>query len=85
MCVSMDQAAFSGTTLYAGRRHHPEHGLIEVLGYQNTAVNLAGGPNAMLLHVPARALTPENFLALRPDEADTLNSWISTRRISRRT
>ncbi|MBO2438702.1 hypothetical protein [Actinomadura nitritigenes] len=76
MCVSMDRAAFSGTTLFAGRRRHPEHGLIEVLGYQNTAVNLAGGPNAMLLHVPARALTPENFLALRPDEADVLNLMV---------
>lgn len=40
VCVSMDQADFSGTAVYAGRLHHPAHGLIHVLGYQNTAVNL---------------------------------------------
>lgn len=65
MCVSVDEAEFSGTILYTGRRHHPEHGLINVLGYQNTAVNLAIGPNAMLLHVPARqTMTPENFVGV---------------------
>ncbi|MGY0232300.1 hypothetical protein [Longispora urticae] len=61
MCVSAGPAEFTGTILYAGRRHHPEHGPIEVLGYQNTAVNLAGGPNAMLPHVPGR-VTREQFL-----------------------
>jgi len=54
MCVSMDQAEFSGTILYAGRLRHPVHGLIHVLGYQNTVVNLAEGPNAMLLHLRPR-------------------------------
>ena len=34
------------------------HGLIHVLGYRNTAVNLADGPNAMLPHVPTAQLTP---------------------------
>ncbi|WAP54064.1 hypothetical protein [Streptomyces sp. S465] len=63
MCVSMDRAAFSGTTVYAGRRHHPAHGLIHVLGYQNTPHNLADGPNAMLLHLPALPMTRENFLS----------------------
>ncbi|HEX3965675.1 MAG TPA: hypothetical protein VHZ03_55040, partial [Trebonia sp.] len=62
MCVSMDEAGFSGTILYCGRRLHPEHGRIEVLGYQNTAVNLAAGPNAMLLHLPARSVTSAQFL-----------------------
>lgn len=76
MCVSMDLAEFSGTILYAGRRRHPEHGLIEVLGYQNTAVNLAGGPNAMLLHVPARTLSPDHFLTVRDDEAGVLNLMV---------
>ncbi|MBO2466106.1 hypothetical protein [Actinomadura violacea] len=76
MCVSTGPAVFSGTTLYAGRRHHPDHGLIEVLGYRNTAANLADGPNAMLLHVPARALSPDNFLALRDDEADVLDLMV---------
>jgi hypothetical protein len=62
MCVSMGPAEFAGTILYCGRRNHPEHGSIEVLGYQNTAVNLGGGPNAMLLHLPARSMTARQFL-----------------------
>src|SRR5439155_17166901 len=62
MCVSAAPAEFSGTILYVGRHQHPEHGPVEVLGYQNTAVNLAAGPNAMLLHLPASDLTRANFL-----------------------
>ncbi|MFF0886809.1 hypothetical protein [Streptomyces sp. NPDC003456] len=62
MCISTGEAAFSGTIVYCGRQHHPEHGLIHVLGYQNTAVNLADGPNAMLLHLPTRQLSPRHFL-----------------------
>ncbi|MBB1247009.1 hypothetical protein GL263_26190, partial [Streptomyces durbertensis] len=64
MCVSMAPARFSGTTLYVGRRHHPTHGLIHVLGYQNSAANLHDGPNAMLLHLPsAQPVTPDNFIS----------------------
>ncbi|GGU98879.1 hypothetical protein GCM10010182_14620 [Actinomadura cremea] len=58
----MAEAEFSGTTLYVGRRRHPLHGAIEVLGYENTALNLADGPNAMLLHLPARTMTPDRFV-----------------------
>jgi hypothetical protein len=64
MCISTGEAAFSGTTAYCGRQHHPLHGLVHVLGYQNTAVNLAGGPNAMLLHLPTSGLTPRHFLSV---------------------
>ncbi|MBO3743881.1 hypothetical protein J5X75_40930 [Actinoplanes sp. NEAU-H7] len=64
MCVSVDQAEFTGTILYAGRCRHPEHGLVEVLGYQNTAVNLADGPNAMLLHLPVGRMSPRNFISV---------------------
>ncbi|MEU7469857.1 hypothetical protein AB0A94_15180 [Streptomyces sp. NPDC044984] len=63
MCISTGAAAFSGTIVYCGRQHHPVHGLIHVLGYQNTAVNLADGPNAMLLHLPTGRLTPRHFLS----------------------
>jgi hypothetical protein len=59
----MDQAKFTGTRLYAGRLHHPQHGLIHVLGYQNIAVNLAGGPNAMLLHLPTHRMSQDNFIS----------------------
>ncbi|TGN76629.1 hypothetical protein E5083_15720 [Streptomyces bauhiniae] len=64
MCISTGAADFSGTIVYCGRREHPEHGLIHVLGYQNTAVNLAEGPNAMVLHLPvAGRLTERHFLS----------------------
>ena len=58
----MDLAELSGTFLYCGRRNHPRHGWIDVLGYQNTVVNLASGPNAMLLHLPARRMTSSQFV-----------------------
>ncbi|WP_225850664.1 hypothetical protein [Streptomyces sp. HPF1205] len=63
MCISTGEAVFSGTIVYCGRQHHRVHGLIHVLGYQNTAVNLADGPNAMLLHLPTRQVTPGHFLS----------------------
>ena len=62
MCISMGPAEFFGTILYCGRKIHPQHGRIEVMGYQNTAVNLAGGPNAMLLHLPAKSMSSHQFL-----------------------
>lgn len=70
----MAAAEFSRTILYAGRRRHPERGLVHVLGYQNTAVNLGGGPNAMLLHLPAVSMTQANFLSTSgsPDLLDRM-------------
>ncbi|MEV0680700.1 hypothetical protein AB0I60_29715 [Actinosynnema sp. NPDC050436] len=38
------------------------HGHVEVLGCQNTAVNLADGPNSMVLHPPATGMTQENSI-----------------------
>ncbi|MFJ6674897.1 hypothetical protein ACIQMJ_27670 [Actinosynnema sp. NPDC091369] len=67
VCVSTDDAEFDGTILYAGRCGHRLHGRVEVLGYQNRAVNLAAGPNAMVLHVPAVGVTRENFLSAGRD------------------
>ncbi len=75
MCVSMHPAEFSGTTLYVGRRRHPEHGLVHVLGYRNTAANRADGPNAMLLHLPARGMTQANFLDVG-DSTDVLDRMV---------
>ncbi|MCE6998978.1 hypothetical protein LZG04_29870 [Saccharothrix sp. S26] len=69
MCVSTDEAEFAGTILYAGRCGHPVHGRVEVLGYQNQVVNLAAGPNAMVLHVPAVGVGRENFLPVGRDGA----------------
>src|SRR5687767_9365403 len=62
MCVVTALAQLTSTVLYIGRVDHPLHGLIEVLGYQNTAINLARGPNAMLLHLPAVRMSSANFL-----------------------
>lgn len=58
----MEPAEFTGTILYAGRRRHPRLGSVEVLGYQNTAANLADGPNAMVLHLPVTGLSRRNFV-----------------------
>jgi hypothetical protein len=68
MCVSSALAEFTGTTLYLGRQTHAEHGLIHVLGYQNTAVNLADGPNSMLLHLPAVGMTPGSLVDVGRDD-----------------
>ncbi|MBA2681129.1 MAG: hypothetical protein H0U76_22365 [Ktedonobacteraceae bacterium] len=65
MCVSTARADFAGTTVYLGKKNHPVHGFIYVLGYQNTAINLSPGPNAMLLHLPAVGMTQNNFLDTR--------------------
>lgn len=62
MCVSAAPAEFSGTILYHGRCHHPPHGRVHVVGYQNTVRNFAPGPNAMLLHLPAVGMTQDNFI-----------------------
>jgi hypothetical protein len=75
MCVSAAPASFSETVLYAGRLHHPVHGHTEVLGYQNTAVNQADGPNAMLLHLPAIGLTRDNLIPVG-DDGDFLSRML---------
>nr|WP_042187624.1 hypothetical protein [Kibdelosporangium sp. MJ126-NF4]CEL18233.1 hypothetical protein [Kibdelosporangium sp. MJ126-NF4]CTQ90536.1 hypothetical protein [Kibdelosporangium sp. MJ126-NF4] len=90
MCVCAAEAELSGTVLYQGRVEHPLHGLIHVLGYQNTVRNLAAGPNAMLLHLPGKDMSQANFIdttgcprilrnmvsALRPPRAHTID-WMS--------
>ena len=53
MCVTFEPAELSNTILYIGEVEHPEHGLIHVLGYQNSVKNLATGPNCMILHFPS--------------------------------
>ncbi|MFD9493116.1 hypothetical protein ACFWA1_16765 [Streptomyces sp. NPDC060005] len=75
MCVSTGEAEFTGTTLYGGRLRHPEHGLIHVLGYQNTVANLADGPNAMVLHLPTYRMGRRNFLSVGT-ASDLLQSMV---------
>jgi hypothetical protein len=60
----MERADFSGTILYGGRCSHPTHGVVEVLGYQNTVVNLVTGPNAMLLHLPSPGVKSSQFIGV---------------------
>jgi hypothetical protein len=62
MCVSANRARFRATVVYCGRVDHPTRGHIEVLGYQNTAINRSIGPNAMLLHLPAKSIDPSHFI-----------------------
>ena len=63
MCVAAQLADFRGTRLMLNITDHSKHGKIAVLGYQNTAVNLHTGPNAMLLHLPAgKPMSQKNFI-----------------------
>jgi hypothetical protein len=62
MCVAAAPAHFSETILYHGHCHHPSHGRVHVLGYQNVAANHAPGPNAMLLHLPGAGMSQDNFV-----------------------
>ncbi|WP_415644986.1 hypothetical protein [Stackebrandtia soli] len=64
MCVSAASANFSQTIVYTGRLRDPELGLVNVFGYQNAAMNLSDGPNAMLLHLPTADLSPEQFISV---------------------
>jgi hypothetical protein len=66
MCVSVAQARFTGTILYAGEAMHHQKA-VHVLGYQNTVQNraeVANSGNAMLLHFPAvpGSMTPSNVI-----------------------
>lgn len=65
MCCSSKLAKFEGTQGYIGEVEHPTHGLVHVMGYQNKAKNLFSGPNAMLLHFPAKEeMTASNVIDL---------------------
>lgn len=64
MCVSNNKAQFTGTKGYVGEAQTPG-GLVHVLGYQNKAQNKVTGPNAMILHFPAKeAMTSANVINL---------------------
>lgn len=62
MCVSARAAEFKGTNLYLGKKNHPVHGPIFVLGYQNTAQTIYPGANAMLIHLPTKNLDASNLI-----------------------
>lgn len=65
MCITTSEAYLSKTIVYAGevlRQGKPVH----VMGYQNSVQAEGGGPNAMLLPIPAASpLGPENLVDLR--------------------
>lgn len=60
MCISNSKADFSATKGYIGEAQTKEHGLVHVLGYQNSVKNKVDGPNAMILHFPAKELMGKN-------------------------
>lgn len=66
MCCTLREARLTDTILYAGEAIHPDTGAyVHVLGYQNRAQNLAGGPNAMLLPFPTDVqMGPDNVVSL---------------------
>jgi hypothetical protein len=62
MCLTLEPARLSDTVLYAAETR-VNGKLAHVIGYQNRAENLAPGPNAMILPIPACApLGPEHML-----------------------
>src|SRR5690349_25015611 len=66
MCVSAAPAKFASTIVY-GRATEIAGRPGPVLGYQNVAKNLAAGPNAMILPIPAAApMGPSHAIDARP-------------------
>ena len=66
MCVSVAPAKFASTIVY-GRATEIAGRSVHVLGYQNVAENLAPGPNAMILPIPAATpMGPSNAIDARP-------------------
>jgi hypothetical protein len=62
MCISTAEAFFGGTTILISETTINDK-RIHVLGYQNTARNLAVGPNAMIIMIPAyERLTGQNVV-----------------------
>jgi hypothetical protein len=60
MCLTLQPAKLSNTTLYAGEANLDGR-YVHVIGYQNKAQNQHAGPNAMILPFPSRApMGPEN-------------------------
>jgi len=63
MCITREPAHLSNTIIYAAEANHPQHGDVHVIGYQNEVQNSSGGPNAMILPIPAvEPLGPENII-----------------------
>lgn len=62
MCCTFEAAELRQTVVYAGEAE-VDGKYVHVLGYQNLAENLAGGPNAMLLPLPSSVkLGPDNVV-----------------------
>jgi hypothetical protein len=62
MCISTAEAFFGGTTILISETTINDK-RIHVLGYQNTARNLAVGPNAMIIMIPTiESLTSKNLI-----------------------
>ena len=78
MCCSSKPAKFTGTKGYIGEAHTVAQGYVHVLGYQNDAVSLIEGGNAMILPFPAASpMTPENVIDLGDHGKNLLNTLTS--------
>lgn len=62
MCCTSGKAELKDTILYANRITKNDK-IVHVLGYQNRAINLESGPNAMILPFPAKSpMTSANMV-----------------------
>lgn len=67
MCVSLHPAHFSATVVCLSEGIHPRTGRpVLVLIYANTAQNLSSGANALLLHIPASLMDPDQVIDTSP-------------------
>ena len=73
MCVTLSPANISNTILY-GAEIELKHGIQHVLGYQNNPVNLAPGPNAMILPFPANNLMGKENIIDTSEHKNILNN-----------
>jgi hypothetical protein len=80
MCISTAEAFFGGTTILISETTINDK-RIHILGYQNTARNLAVGPNAMIVMIPtSESLNSQNVLdttgckRILQSMIDTINS-----------
>jgi hypothetical protein len=58
MCVTSDLAKLLGTKIYLGQKKVNRR-LLHILGYKADPQNLATGPNALIIHLPAKVKMTE--------------------------
>ena len=65
MCITSSSSTMSKTSIYVGEGKYQDQD-VHVMAYQNTAENLSGGPNAMVLPFPTKTpMSQDNMIDTR--------------------